>query len=236
MSPTIGILGGMGPEATAYFFSLIIKNTEARKDQDHIPALIYSNPKIPPRTTAILEGGENPAPYLLRGIELLEKAGADFVVIPCITAHYFLPEILPRVKIPLVSLLEETSTFIQKNFPGLGRVGLLASSGTLAARLFPETLGQTGVVVLEPHPDEQKKVMEAIFGKKGIKAGYTSVAPRKILKEIAIKLIARGAEAIIAGCTEVPLSLREKDLPVPLLDPMGIAALACIKKAGYKVK
>ncbi len=236
MKKTIGILGGMGPEATAYFFGLIIKNTAAGCDQEHIPIIIWNNPKIPPRTCAILGRGPTPWPLLIEGVEILRKAGADFVVMPCITAHYFYPQIAAKSRLPVVSLIEESLLHAKKNFPGLRRAGLIASTGTVESKLFHLSFGQRGMEVIAPTNKEQEKVMEAVFGEKGVKAGFTTGRPRRLILGIARRLIARGAEAIIAGCTEIPLVLKETDLPVPFIEPMRIAALACIKKAGYKIK
>jgi len=233
---TIGILGGMGPEATAYFFELIIKNTEAQKDQDHIPVLIYSNPKVPPRTDAILKKGPSPLPLLLQGTKILRRAGADFIVMPCLTAHFYYPQLLARAEIPFLSLLDETLYFVQKNLCGLKKAGLIASSGTLESKLFHKTFAKKGIDIIDPIPQEQQQVMEAIFGKRGIKAGKTSGLPKKLILDVAKKLVQRGAEAIIAGCTEVPLVLKEEDLPAPFLEPMKITALVCIRKAGFRVR
>ena len=236
MKKTIGILGGMGPEATAYFFELIIKNTQAKKDQDHIPLIIYSNPRVPPRTDAILKRGPSPLSALLRGTKILRQAGADFIVMPCLTAHFYYPQIKAREKIPFLSLVEETLRYAQKKYPDLRKAGLIASTGTLESRLFHKTFAKKGIDIICPGRQEQKQVMEAIFGKEGIKAGQTSGHPKRLILEVAQKLVARGAQAIIAGCTEVPLVLKEEDLPVPFLEPMKITALACIRKAGYKVR
>jgi len=236
MKKTIGILGGMGPEATAYFFELIIKNTEASSDQGHIPILIWNNPRIPPRTCAIQGTGPAPWPHLLEGVEILRRGGAGFVVMPCITAHYFFPRITAKAKIPVVNLVEESLRHVRKNFPKLKKAGLIASTGTVESRLFHRAFAQSGIEVIAPTAQEQEKVMAAIFGEKGIKAGWTSGPPRKNILGIARKLIARGAEAVIAGCTEIPLVLKDKDIPVPLIEPMEIGALACIKKAGYKIR
>ncbi len=233
---TIGVLGGMGPEATAYFFQLIIKNTKATCDQDHIPILIWNNPRIPPRTEAVLGRGRSPLPLLLEGIGILEKGGAGLIVMPCITAHYYAPQLRSRAKIPFLSLLEESVRYAERYFPDLKKAGLIASSGTIASRLFDKSFALAGIEIIVPGPVEQKRVMNAIFGKKGIKAGFTAGGPKDTIMAVARRLIRRGAEAIIAGCTEVPLVLGPKNLSVPLIEPMRIGALACIKKAGYKIK
>lgn len=236
MKKTIGILGGMGPEATAYFFELIIKKTKADKDQDHIHVIIDSNPIIPPRTDAVLKEGPSPAPFLLEGMRRLRQAGADFVVMPCVTAHYFYPEVEAQEKFPFISLLDESLHWAQKKIPGLKKAGLISSTGTLKSRLFHDAFAKGGIEVIPPEDEEQEQVMEAIFGKKGIKAGFTSGEPKKIIVDTAMKLIRRGAEAVIAGCTEVPLVLKEEDIPVPLIEPLSILAEASVLKAGYELR
>jgi aspartate racemase len=167
---------------------------------------------------------------------MLEKSGADIIVIPCITAHAFLSRIAAKDKIHLLDILEETVNYAEKNIPGLACAGLIASTGTVKSGIFDEAFSKAGIAIIKPSAGDQKKVMEAIFGKKGIKAGFTSGRPRKLILESAQKLIRRGAEAIIAGCTEVPLVLRDEDLSVPLVEPLRIAAEASITRAGYTVK
>lgn len=236
MKKTIGILGGMGPEATAYFFELIIKNTKAEKDQEHIPIIIYSNPKVPPRTDAILEKGESPLPYLLEGARVLRQAGADFIVMPCVTAHYFLDEIVAREKVLFLSLLDETLLYALREMPGLKKAGLISSTGTLKSGLFHDTFAKEEIEVFGPEDEEQEQVMEAIFGKQGIKAGFTSGRSKEIIQGVAQSLIKRGAEAVIAGCTEVPLVLKEEDIEVPFIEPLQILAEVSIVWAGYELK
>jgi aspartate racemase len=236
MKKTIGILGGMGPEATTYFYDLIVKQTKAATDQDHIETIIYSNPEIPPRTEAILGKGPSPTPLLVIGFQRLKDAGADFVVMPCVTAHYFYPEVRNQVDIPFISLLDEAVKWAKDEVPELRKAGLVASSGTLESRLFHDVFGKAGIEVIQPEEYEQSGVMEAVFGPKGIKAGFTSGFPKETLVNIAKVLVARGADAIIAGCTEVPLVLKDLDIPVPLIEPLRIAAQACIIKAGYELK
>ncbi|MFC2161703.1 aspartate/glutamate racemase family protein [Acidobacteriota bacterium] len=236
MKKTIGILGGMGPEATAYMYSLIIKHTEVEKDQDHIRTFIYSNPEIPPRTDAIMKQGLSPVPFLMEGIRRLKDAGADFVIVPCVTAHYFLPEVFEQIDIPFLSLLDESLNWAKDNIPGLKKVGLISSTGTLASNLFQNLFGQAGMELLTLEDKDQQRIMAAIFGPGGIKAGFTS-GPAKIdIVRAAKKLAAGGAEAVIAGCTELPLVLKAADISVPLIEPMEILAKKSILEAGYKVR
>ncbi|MCP2520410.1 amino acid racemase [Candidatus Aminicenantes bacterium AC-335-B20] len=234
---TIGILGGMGPEATVYLFELIVKMTDADKDQEHIPIIIYNNPKIPHRTCAILGGGPSPLPFLIKGAKFLEKAGADFIVMPCVTAHYFYSEIIKKIKIPFLHLIEETYNYVKKEFPTIKRLGLLATSGTIKTNLFQEYFEKGGIEIIIPDEKEQNKVMEAIYCSNGIKAGYKNGLPKNLLMEAAENLISKKrCEGIIAGCTEVPLALKREDFRVPFINPLEIIARKSILKAGYRVR
>lgn len=236
MRKTIGILGGMGPEATAYFFNLIIKDTAAARDQDHIPIIIYNLPHVPERTAAILGKGPSPVPLLRDGVRRLARAGADFIVIPCVTAHAFISDIEAASRVPIISLLEGALSFARKRMPGLKRAGLVASTGTVRSGLFHKAFAAAGIEIITPTDHEQAKVTEAVFGKHGIKAGFTKGRPRTLILDVSRRLIRRGAQAILAGCTEIPLVLRDEDIPVPLIEPMRIAARAAILKAGHKLK
>lgn len=225
----------MGPEATLYMQELILKKTKAQKDQDHIQMIIYSNPKVPPRTDAILKTGPSPVPYLVEGVKALNQAGADFIIMPCVTAHHFLPEVKAHVRFRFLSLLEESLKWTLKNIPGIKKTGIIASTGTLESKLFHDTFHTKDIEILSPADKEQDHVMEAIFGKKGIKAGYVTGHPQESIIQIAHDLIRKGAEAIIAGCTEVPLVLKDRDISVPRIEPMEIVAEASVIAAGYEL-
>ncbi len=236
MKKTIGILGGMGPEATVYMYDLIIKNTRAVKDQDHARVIIYSDPGVPPRTDAIIGDGESPVPYLVEGVKRLKQAGADFIVIPCVTAHYFLSQVIDEVRFEFLGLPSEALRWTKENLPGLKKAGLLASTGTLKSKIFHETFAWGQIEMITPTENDQEKVMEAIFGEKGIKAGYREGETKKTIVHAAHALVLRGAEAVIAGCTEVPLVLKDEDISVTLIEPMQIVAEASIIEAGYELK
>lgn len=233
---TIGVLAGMGPEAGAYFLDRIIKSCAAARDQDHPPVILYSLPQVPDRTEAILRGGRSPVPPLLRGLGALKGAGADFAVMSCISAHYFLPRLAPRSPLPLMDLVGETLTELKRARPSLKRIGLIATTGTVRSGLVSGRFEAAGIEVIVPSARDQKMVMAAIYGKQGVKAGFTSGPPRKVLLDVARKLVRRGARAVVAGCTEVPLVLLPEDLPVPLIDPMEIGARAAVKRSGAPLK
>jgi len=224
----IGILGGMGPEATIDLFYKIIKFTPAEKDQENLRIIIDNNPKIPDRTAAILGKGEDPLPALQETAKNLEKAGADFIVIPCNTAHYFLSQIQKSVKIPILNMIEETAIETKKRIPQIKKVGLLASMGVYKSKIYHQHFKKFNIEVISPEEKGKEEVMEAIYT---VKAGDLSEKIGKNILKIAQKLIDKGAEAIIAGCTEIPLILKEGDISFPLIDPTHVLAKIAVQKA-----
>jgi aspartate racemase len=232
MEKTIGILGGMGPEATLDLFGKIIANTPAARDQDHLRVVIDSNPKVPDRTAAILKGGESPVPAMRAGIEALKRAGADFVVIPCVSAHCFLGELQAEAGLPILSLFDVTAEHIRQHHAHLRRVGMLATTGTLRASRFRHTLELAGIETLAPAERDQERVMTAIYEIKGAPGGRDRAAIGAEVRAIAGRLIQRGAQGVVAGCTEIPLVLKPGDLDVPVFDTLLLLARAAIAAAG----
>jgi len=233
----IGVLGGMGPEATLDLFQKIVKNTKAVKDQDHLRVIIDSNPKIPDRTPAILGSGENPLPLMIETARNLENAGAEFIVMPCVSAHYFIKELREGITIPVISIIEEVAGEVEGQFPAIRQVGLIATTGTIRAGLFQDRLRETGVEVLVPTPEDQENlVMSAIYGESGIKAGFTSLENKGNILKASNALIEKGAQGIIGGCTEVPLVVQQGDMEVPFFDSLDILALAAIRLAKGEIR
>jgi aspartate racemase len=229
---TIGILGGMGPAATHQLYGEIIENTPADKDQDHIPVVIYSYPQIPDRTEALLHNGENPLPYIFKGLEVLKNASADFVIVPCNTAHKFLNQITDISPLPIISMITETKNYIKKAFPQTQKVGLLATTGTIKTDVYKDELVQIPVEVITPDDTIQENyVMEAIYGNSGIKAGYRTKSIKDKLIKACEHLKEKGAEIIIMGCTEIPLMLNQTDTEIPLVNPMKVIAKKAISFA-----
>ncbi|BAD84693.1 aspartate racemase [Thermococcus kodakarensis KOD1] len=221
----IGILGGMGPLATADLFRRIVERTPARRDQDHPRIIIYNNPKIPDRTAFILGNGPDPRPELIASAKKLESWGADFIIMPCNTAHFFAETIQRAINIPLVSMIEETAKKIESM--GLRKVGLLATDGTIKGMVYHRALLKRGIHIAVPNKKDQGLVMKAIY--EGVKAGNLELG-RELLLKVAKKL-ERRSEGIIAGCTEVSVVLKSEDLNVPLIDPMDVIAERAVKLA-----
>jgi aspartate racemase len=228
----IGILGGMGPEATVSLFRRIVEVTGATRDQDHIRIIIDNNPKIPDRTPAILGGGESPVPLMVSTARNLERAGADFIIIPCVSAHQFIDSLREAISIPILSIVDAVIAELEITSPALQVVGLLATTGTITGGHFQRGLEEVGYVVKVPvSADQEKLVMEAIYGDRGIKAGFLSAENRSKLMEASRRLMEMGAQGIIGGCTEVPLVLSQEDLSVPFFDSLLILARESVKEA-----
>ncbi len=223
---TVGIVGGMGPEATVDLFEKIIHNTKVNRDQDHIRVVIDSNPEIPDRTSFILGMGPDPRPAMITGARHVEAIGAEIIAIPCNTAHFFYADIQRAVHVQVLHMMRLVAAHLKGR---VGHVGLLATTGTLRTGLYEAALREIGVDTLVPDGQGQERVMQAIY--QGVKAGRLEPARVAILPEAAA-LVARGAEAVIAGCTEVPLVLHTGDVPVEVVDATDILAKACVQAAG----
>lgn len=220
----IGVLGGMGPEATASFYMKIIKETTVSKDQDHFRTIIDSNPKIPDRTKAILYDGPSPVPEMVRTANNLELAGATVAIMPCITAHYFYDAIQKEVEIPMHHVLKGLDKYLDDSYPDVQKIGVLSTTATRDLNLFHKHSKDKEIVYPNDH-EQENKVMQAIYGENGIKQGNTGEHPKALLMEVAERLIKEeGCEVIVGGCTEVELVLSSTDLSVPFIDPMRVAA------------
>jgi len=228
----VGVLGGMGPEATADFFAKVIALTPAKRDQDHLRMIIDNNPKIPDRTEAILTRKKSLLPVLVETARNLEKAGVDFIAIPCNTVHYFYDDLVKEISIPVLHMIREVNYAVRASLPGCKRVGLIATTGTVTSNLYQEEFRKVGVEVVVPDPASQSEVMDAILR---IKAGHPKGRSRKQLIAAANRLIELKAQALILGCTDVPLAIKAKDFSVPVFDSTGILAEATVKfaRGGY---
>ena len=223
---TIGILGGMGPEATADLFYRIVKATPVERDQDHLRTIIYSNSKVPDRTPAITGGGESPLPEMLMAARALEGAGADFLIIPCNTAHYFIDHLRSELGIPVLHMIEMTARHVARNYPNARKVGLIATDGTLKSGIYERFFETAGMEVLVPTAELQHRSMDAIYGH--IKKGELDTG-RSITLDVAQDFVGRGADLVICGCTEISLILKDGDIAVPVLDPLQVLAEVAVR-------
>jgi aspartate racemase len=224
----IGIIGGMGPEATADLFMRIIRATNVGRDQDHHRVIIDSNAKIPDRTSAIIGKGKSPLPLLIETAQNLEHAGADFLIMPCNTAHYFHKELQEAISIPILHMIKLSTLYVRSNYPDIKTIGLLATDGTILSKLYHDYYGEEGIEIITPIDESQKRVMKTIY--EYLKRGDLDIG-REILQKEVENLIKNGAEAILIGCTEVSLVLSTRDVEVSIIDPLQVLAEETVKLA-----
>lgn len=232
----IGVLGGMGPDATVDFFAKLVAASHAESDQGHPRILIDNNPSVPDRSAAIAGEGPSPAPVLAAMTRGLIDQGAELLAMPCNSAHAFADAVIAAAgAVPFIDLIETTVQATERRLPGVARVGLLATDGTLAARLYHDAFARAGVEALAPTPAEQRAVMAAIYA---VKRGGASPSEQAALLHACDALVAAGAEALIAGCTEIPLLLREGDVHdgaavVPLISSTDELVARTLELAGF---
>ncbi len=227
--PRLGIIGGMGSVAAAYFFKRLVELTPAQIDQNHVETFLHNNPTIPDRTAAILYGGPDPMPELKRSVEILNRMGSDYIILACMTSHYFIPQLREHSKAVIIDGLEQTAERCREL--GVKKVGVMATNGSISMNLFQKPLHKLGIEsLLLDESDQETYFMQPVYAPWGIKAGNVEGKPKVMLAQGAQILIDAGAEAIIAGCTELPLVMKPEEFPVPLVDTIDVLLGAAINK------
>lgn len=225
----VGVIGGVGPMATAYYLEQVIAMTDAATDQDHVNMIIFNHCTIADRTAFILgESDANPLPVLMEDAKRLAECGCRFIAIPCNTAHYFYDAIQECVDIPVINIVSETIRYAQRLHPGLHSVGIMATNGTVATHTYQRYAEEAGLAWIVPDAAHQEAVMHMIYD--GVKAGAS--VPRADFDVVANHLRAAGAECILLGCTE--LSVLKRDLPIDdadVLDSIDVLAAETIRRA-----
>ena len=226
----IGVIGGMGPEATADFFMKLIRRASARSDAEQPRVVIDSNPHIPDRTAFVLGEGPSPVDELVRTARNVVRAGAGFLTLPCITAHGFIDEIRDAVDVPVISAVALTASEVDERFETEDVISILSTAGTLKMKLFQAAM--PGRAFMVPTDEEQEGIVTpAIYGPHGVKAVGVDIDTLDGIIAYAAELARRGAGAIIAGCTEFSVLLSGVELPIPLIDPMCLLAEEAIRTA-----
>ncbi len=225
---TIGIIGGMGPLATVNLYSRIVERTKAQKDQEHIHVIIDSNNNIPDRTKAILYNGEDPTIELIKSAKRLEQAGADFLIMPCNTAHFFVNDIKESVNIPLINMIEETVKYTFDKYGKNKVIGIMAVDGTIKTKIYENYYNMMGIKTVTPEKT-QKKIMEFIYNV--IKGGNLDEGTG-LFYECVSELEHFGAEVFLLGCTELSVAQYLYKIEGPYINPMEILTEASIIYAG----
>lgn len=227
----VGLIGGLGPAATVDLYDKITRFTPAKTDQEHLKVVVEQNPQTADRTACLLHGGDDPTLALYRSAKRLEEDGCDVLIVPCNTAHAFVPYLERHVKCPFINMQQVTMEEIFKKFGEKARIGLLATSGTIQTGIYAEKAKAMGLPIFTPDAEHQERVMAAIYGPLGAKAGYTDGVCREDLVSAAEYLVKTyDCNCLILGCTELPLILDESDdFPVAgksvvVVDPTAVLA------------
>ena len=225
----IGIIGGMGPMATADLFIKIIENTVAQSDQEHLHVLIDNNTDIPDRTACILAGSDEPLALMVESARRLAAQGADLLLIPCNTAHHFHDGVAAAVDIPVLNMPEITAEYCAQR--GFTCVALLSTAGTVRAGIYEPYFEKRNIRLLHPTEVGIQNLMYLIYDE--IKAGRTP-HPERLYPEI-VSLEEQGAQAFLLACTELPLVFHDGGR-VPFIDPTLLLARAAVRQAGGQLK
>lgn len=239
--PIVGVLGGVGPAATAVFLDLLVQLTDSSTDQGNIDALITQHSSIPDRTAHILapEDHPDPGPVLAHDARFLERAGADFLVLPCNTAHYYAQQVRDAIAVDLVSIVRTTTATVQQRLRELGTpdapVAIFATEGNIAARVYQDALDRVGLTAHEPDADTQAVVNALIYDQ--VKAGLP--ADLDALTRIIETAMQQGAGAVIFGCTELSVVFAQQQrlqADQRIVDSLHELALETVRRSGRTVR
>lgn len=228
---TLGIIGGLGPMATAYLLELIINMTDAKTDQEHIDAVVFNRPDVPDRTAYILDHSKpSPLPALQETARTLEQLGAGLLCTPCVTAHYFHRELAGSVSIPLLHMPRETAAELQK--AGRKKIGVMATDGTIQSGLFQSAFSDFSLAAVLPSERGQAKVMSLIYD--DVKAGHKP--DERKFREVSEELYSSGADCIVLGCTELSMLKKYGISDSNCLDALEVLAKRSVEECGGKLK
>ena len=200
---SLGVLGGMGPAATADFLRRLAAVTPAERDQDHIPVVVYSDPTTPDRSDAMERGGEDPLPKLLAGIRFLDAAGVAAIAIPCNSAHLWYEQMQAATSVPILHIADAVIQGLQASLPGVGTVVLLGTEGTLRSGLYQDRLEAAGYATVTP--SGRTELDELMSGIRAVKAGDIDRG-REVLLVLAHRLLGRGGQAVVVACTDISVA------------------------------
>lgn len=224
---TVGVIGGMGPDATVELMRRVIAATPADDDADHIHMLVDNNPKVPSRIKALIEGtGETPGPFIAGMARGLAAAGADFLVIPCNTAHHYHAEVVDAVSIPVLNVIALTATTVAAAPSAPRRIGMLASPAVKIVGLFDTAFREVGIT--PAYPASNDRLLDVI---KAVKAGRVTDAVRDGFNAVVDELAADGAEALLIACTELSVISDALTTTLPVFDTLQVLTDEIVARA-----
>ena len=225
MTKRLGILGGMGPAASAEYITRLIQQTQANCDQEHIPFVLWNEPRTPDRSTSLRNGDDKPLPYLLQGIQALKTAGCDLIVIPCNTAHFWYDELI-KFQVPIVHIVDSVAYSLCDADVNSGTIGIIGTQATIELGLYQNHLIDWNCIV--PSQEEMDNIVQPAIDL--VKAG-DMIKSHSMLMSVVDSLISRGAKAVVLGCTEIPLAIRELNQNgIPLINSIDSLVKVAIKE------
>lgn len=233
MAKKLGVIGGMGPEATNFFYARLIARTKANKDQEHIDTIILSHATMPDRTNAILTGHKTEfLQAISKDAKNLEMLGVSNIAIPCNTSHYFLEEIQMATNVPIINMVEESVRYVTEDFPKVKKVGIMGTDGTIQAGTYYRACEKQGIIPVAPRGERQRDVMSLIYddikgGKKGDRSKFVRAYE---------DLMEQGCDAVILACTEISVFKEYYQVPVNCIDAMDVLVREAILRSGAEYR
>lgn len=229
MKKKLGVIGGMGPEATAYFYEEVIRHTKAVRDQEHLDMIILSHASMPDRTKAIRTGESRKLLGAMeRDVQTIEMTGAENIAIPCNTSHYFYDQIQEMTQIPIIHMPRETIRYAKEHFENVKRIGIMGTDGTVSAGIYKKECEALGIEEIVPSEKRQKDVMSLIYDdvKAGKKGDYHKF--ERVMEEF----IKKDCDVVILACTEISVFKKDHVLPEICLDAMDVLIRESIIRSG----
>jgi len=235
---TLGILGGVGTLATAFFITKVAKRTDAPTDQEHVTYICLNHARVPDRTAYLIgKSDDNPKPSMKNGLRFLENSGTDLIAIPCNTSHCFFDELQKSVKIPIINMAEATIRRITERDPKAKKIGVLATTGTVTTGLYQGIAEKSGLEAIVPNEADQELIMKIIYD--DIKAGNEADADAASFLAVCGRLAEEGADALVVACTELSVLCDiqgDAFSEYKLIDAMNVLAEESILGVGKKIK
>lgn len=229
----LGVIGGLGPEASCFFYSRVTEHTKASCDQEHIDIIILSHASLPDRTEAIKSGnGSEIIRLLTEDVKLLESLGVANIAVPCNTSHYFFDEVQKAVKVPMINMISESVKYAVERYQNVRKIGIMATDGTIGTGLYHRECEKFHVTPVVPSKERQADVMSLIYDE--IKAGRPG-SPEKFAR-VMEEFNRQGCDVVILACTELSVFKEKNTVPENCLDAMDVLVEESVKRSGVQYK
>lgn len=225
----LGVIGGLGPEASCFFYNRVIEHTEASCDQEHIDMVILSHATLPDRTEAIKSGDDREIVRLLvEDAKNLEKLGAANIAVPCNTSHYFFDKVQPEIGVPIINMVHESVRYATERYDNVKRIGIMATDGTIQTGLYHKECERFRVTPVVPSAECQRDVMALIYEE--VKAGKAGDPAKfdRVMREFA----KQKCDVVILACTELSVYKEKNAVPKFCLDAMDVLVEESIRRSG----